>query len=145
LERNPNLRGQVRVAKAGRHFEFADGTPFLLLADTLWAANTARCGLGEREDGPFYQYLADRAAKGFTAILMQYFHGYGDYPDAPGHRNEGGHTFLDRDVTRLNPAHFQSLDTRMRALWSRGFVALIPATWWGKPNAASSRRRTRGG
>ncbi|MGH8017453.1 MAG: DUF4038 domain-containing protein [Opitutaceae bacterium] len=132
IDRNPNLRGSVRVAGGGRHFEYADGTPFFLLADTAWAANTARCGLGEREDGPFFQYLADRRAKGFNAILMQYFHGYGDYPDSPGHRNEGGYTYFERDPARLNPAHFAALDRRMRGLWARGFVAAINATWWGK-------------
>jgi len=131
---NPNLRGQVRIASGRRHFEYADGTPFLLLADTLWAGNTARCGLGSREDGPFFQHLVDRKDKGFTAILMQYFHGYGDYPDSPGHRNEGGKPYLDIHSKTLNPAHFQSLDVRLRALWDRGFVAVIPATWWGKTN-----------
>jgi hypothetical protein len=131
-ERNPNLRGSIRIAPGGRHFEYADGTPFFFLADTLWAGNTARCGLGEREDGPFFQYLSNRKAKGFTAILMQYFHGYGDYPDSPGHRNEGGHAFFERNPARLNPAHFAALDQRMRALWERGFVTAIPTTWWGK-------------
>ncbi|MCI0432686.1 MAG: hypothetical protein L0271_03410, partial [Gemmatimonadetes bacterium] len=48
IDRNPDLRGSIRVARSGWHFEYADGTPFFLLADTAWAANTARCGLGER-------------------------------------------------------------------------------------------------
>lgn len=133
LDRNPNFRGPIRVSPAGRHFVRGDGTPFFLLADTAWAANTARCGLGENEEGPFFQYLADRKAKGFSTILMQYFHGYGDYPDSPGHRNEGGYPFSPRrDVTRLNPEHFRHLDARLLGLWDRGFVAAINATWWGK-------------
>ncbi len=132
LAGNPNLRGQLRIAASGRYFEQADGTPFFLLASTLWAGNTARCGLGTNEDGPFFQHLADRKAKGFTTILMQYFHGYGDYPDSPGHRNEGGKPYLDIRTKELNPAHFQSLDTRMLALWKRGFAVAIPVTWWGK-------------
>ncbi|NJN05608.1 MAG: DUF4038 domain-containing protein [Rhodobacteraceae bacterium] len=132
LAANPNLRGPIRIAAGGRHFEHADGTPFFLLASTLWAGNTARCGLGANADGPFFEHLADRKAKGFTAILMQYFHGYGDYPDSPGHRNEGGKPYRDITTKELNPAHFTSLDTRMRALWERGFAVAIPATWWGK-------------
>lgn len=132
---NPNLRGPVRIAPTGRHFNYGDGTPFLLLADTAWAANTARCGLGTNDDGPFFAYLADRKAKGFTAILLQYFHGYGDYPDAPGHRNEGGQAFFERDAARLNPEHFKALDRRMDALWANGFVAAIPTTWWAKTRA----------
>ncbi|MBN2450919.1 MAG: DUF4038 domain-containing protein, partial [Lentisphaeria bacterium] len=132
IRRNPNLRGHIEVSPDGRTFRYADGTPFFLLADTLWAGNTARCGLGEDRDGPFFRHLADRRAKGFTAILMQYFHGYGDYDDAPGHRNEGGRTFLGQPAARLNPAHFQALDRRLEALWGEGFVAAVPTTWWGK-------------
>ncbi len=131
---NPNLRGHVRIADDQRHFEYADGMPFFLLADTLWAGNTARCGLGANEDGPFFTHLADRKAKGFSAILMQYFHGYGDYPDSLGHRNEGGKPYVDIETKQLNPAHFRFLDRRMQALWQHGFVAAIPATWWGKTN-----------
>lgn len=131
---NPNLRGQLRVASDHRHFEYADGTPVFLLASTLWAANTARCGLGQNEDGPFYQHLADRKAKGFNTILMQYFHGYGDYPDSPGHRNEGGKPYFDIQTKALNPAFFQVLDIRMQALWENGFLVAIPTTWWGKTN-----------
>lgn len=132
MHANPNRRGQVRVAADGRHFEYADGTPFFLLADTLWAGNTTRCGLGDNGDGPFFQYLADRRAKGFTAVLMQYIHGYGDYPDAQAHRNEGGYAFVARDPARLNPEYFQALDRRMQAMAEAGFVAAVPALWWGK-------------
>lgn len=132
LRANPNFRGQVRIAAGGRYFEYADGTPFFLLADTLWAANTARCGLGADGTGPFTEYLADRKRKGFTAVLMQLIHGYGDYPDGQAHRNEGGYALIDRDPARLNPGYFQHLDRRMRTLWEWGFVAATPTMWWGK-------------
>ncbi len=137
IEENANYRGHIGISENGRYFRYADGTPFLLLADTLWAGNTARCGLGDHRDGPFFQYLADRRAKGFTAILMQYFHGYGDYPDSPGHRNEGGKPFFDRPAEQLNPRHFQSLDRRMQALWDSGFALATPTTWWGKTQRCS--------
>lgn len=130
--RNPNLRGSIRKAKAQRHFEYSDGTPLFLLASTLWAGNTSRCGLGEQEDGPFFQHLADRKAKGFNTILMQYFHGYGDYPESPGHRNEGGKPYQAIETKALNPAFFHYLDLRMQALWNQGFLAAVPTTWWGK-------------
>jgi hypothetical protein len=107
------------------------------MASTLWAGNTARCGLGSNQDGPFYRYLSDRKRKGFTAILMQLFHGFGDYgygryPAALGHRNEGGKPFHDGVVTRLNPEHFGYLDKRMHAAWERGFVVASPTAWFGK-------------
>ena len=89
--RNPNYRGHLKIGAGGRYFEYADGTPFFLMADTLWAGNSARCGLGENEDGPFHRYIADRKAKGFTAVLMQYMRGFGDTTNEPaGQRNEGG-------------------------------------------------------
>ena len=133
IERNPNYRGHLRISRDGRYFEYADGAPFFLLADTLWAGNTARCGLGENRDGPFYRYLSDRKAKGFTTILMQYMRGFGDTTTEPaGQRNEGGHPFREGDVARLNPAYFRYLDVRMSAIREHGFVAANPTTWFGK-------------
>lgn len=133
LAANPNLRGQVRPSADGRRFEYADGTPFLLLADTLWAGNTARAGLGEDRDGPFFQYLDDRQEKGFTAVLMQTIHGFGDYPEDPeGHANEGGHLFVDRDFERLNADYLEYTDRRWKVLFERGLVVASPFLWWGK-------------
>ena len=134
---NANYRGHLRISPNGRYFEHADGTPFFLMASTLWAGNTARCGLGSNQDGPFFQYLSDRKRKGFTAILMQLFHGFGDYgygryPEVLGHRNEGGKPFHDGVVTELNPEHFRYLDRRMHAVWERGLVAATPTAWFGK-------------
>ena len=73
---NSTRRGFVRVAKngprAGRYFEYADGTPFLWIADTWW-------GFAQRSGGklfPFdrFQKVVDgRAEQGFT--LGQLFFG----------------------------------------------------------------------
>lgn len=68
IHRNPNYRGHVRISGNGRYFTCHDSTPVLLLGDTNWALNTARCGLGKNQKGPFYQYLEDRRLKGFNAI-----------------------------------------------------------------------------
>ena len=133
LDGNPNLRGGLRASADGRYFERADGTPFLLLADTLWAGNTARAGLGERGDGPFFKYIEDRKSKGFTTVLMSVMHAVGDYPDEPaGHANEGGHVLLDRDFERLNPEYFAYSDRRWQALHDAGFAIASPFAWWGK-------------
>ena len=123
----------MKISGNGRYFEYADGTPLLLLADTLWSGNTSRCGLGEENDGPFFQYLTDRRDKGFTAVLIKYLNGFDDGPPNPtGERNEGGYAFLQRDLERLNPEYFRALDQRMAAIWSHGFVVAIPTAWWGK-------------
>lgn len=39
---NPNYRGQLEISENGRYFQYADGTPRFLLADTLWA-DPERC------------------------------------------------------------------------------------------------------
>jgi hypothetical protein len=66
---NPTRHGFVRVAKrgprAGRYFEYADGTPFLWIADA-WHTWPRKGIPFER----FKQVVDDRAAKGFTVGLM---------------------------------------------------------------------------
>lgn len=66
---NPTRHGFIRVAKdgprAGRYFEYADGTPFLWIADTWWA--------WPRKNIPFarFQQVVDgRVEQGFTAGQM---------------------------------------------------------------------------
>ena len=54
--------GPIRVAPGGRYLAHADGTPFFFLADTAWN------GALLSSDDEWETYLADRAAKGFTAI-----------------------------------------------------------------------------
>jgi hypothetical protein len=53
---NPNRRGFIRPTASGRAWEYADGTPFYMLADTWWGAGTWRYPLaGETvpgSDGP---------------------------------------------------------------------------------------------
>ncbi len=133
IGQNPNYRGHIGISPNGRYFQYADGAPFFLLADTLWAGNTARCGLGSNEDGPFYRYLATRKSMGYTTVLMQYMRGFGDTNTEPaGQRNEGGHPFVDGDVSQMNSSFFQALDVRMDALWRNGLVAATPVTWFGK-------------
>lgn len=127
---NPNFRGPLAVSPNGRHFVRADGTPFLLLADTGWALNTARGGLGENRDGPFYQYLADRRAKGFTAILLKHMSGIGASKDPSGQRNEHGCPFALAGEKELNPAYFRGLDVRVRAIWEFGCVHAMPVAWF---------------
>lgn len=131
---NPNLRGHLQAAPNGRYFQHADGTPFLLLADTNWSINTQRCGLGENSDGPFYTYLDDRKSKGYTMILMSYMRGFGDTREPAGQRNEGGYPFPDADLQRLIADYFDSLDQRMNALWQHGMAVGTQPTWFGKMN-----------
>jgi hypothetical protein len=63
---NPTRHGFIRVAKngprAGRYFEYADGTPFLWIADTWWAWAGKNIPFAR-----FQQVVDGRAEQGFTA------------------------------------------------------------------------------
>ena len=75
LEANPARHGFVRVARdgprPGRHFEYADGTPFLWVGDTWWAWSKKGILFST-----FKKLADDRAAKGFSVGQM-YFSGQG--------------------------------------------------------------------
>ena len=57
IDAQANYRGHVRIIKNRRYLEYADGTPLLLVGDTVWAINTARCALGEKPGGPILSVL----------------------------------------------------------------------------------------
>jgi len=81
---NPARRGFVRVARTGsrpgRHFEYADGTPFLWIGDTWW--NWTKKGILL---STFQKLADDRAAKGFT-IGQLFFSGVSGLLDATSSR-----------------------------------------------------------
>ncbi len=78
-EANPNRRGFLRADAAGHSFQYADGTPFFLIADTWWAAGSWRYPLkGEApspnyEPGPgigFEEAIAYRKRQGYNGVAM---------------------------------------------------------------------------
>ena len=94
--------GPIRVAGDKRHFEHADGTPFLWLGDTWWK------GLCKRLTWEGFQELtADRKTKGFSVVQIV----CGPYPDenffAPSWENEGGQPYLAKDMSVINPKYFE--------------------------------------
>ena len=62
---NPSRHGFIRVARtgprAGRYFEYADGTPFLWIGDTWWPFLKAGIPFARAR-----QVIDDRASRGFT-------------------------------------------------------------------------------
>ncbi|QGQ95004.1 DUF4038 domain-containing protein [Paenibacillus psychroresistens] len=134
IAENPNRRGFIRVHEQGRYFEYADGTPFYWLGDTLWAAHTSRCDL----ENTLPKYLLDRKEKGFSVIQMvaghpeadEDNHEYGSYVSySPKYfLNEGGAPYLKR-YDLINPQYFQFLDQRIRLMTDMGFVPCIMGMW----------------
>lgn len=127
---NPLLRhGFLRIAANARHFEHADGTPFLWLGDTWWK------GLCKRLDAAgFAQLCADRAAKGFNVVQLV----CGPYPDEnmlePRWENEAGMPYTTLDFSVMNPAYFDAADARIAQLVAHGLVPAIVGGW-GRPQA----------
>ena len=123
---NPLLKhGPLRVSKDQRHFEYADGTPFLWLGDTWWK------GLCKRMTWEGFQELAaDRKKKGFSVVQIV----CGTYPDEPGllkpsWENEGGMPYLKNDFSEMNPAYFDHADRRFKHLVDAGIVPAIVGGW----------------
>jgi hypothetical protein len=122
---NPLYRhGPIRIAADRRHFEQADGTPFLWLADTWWM------GLCKRIEFPqeFEALAVDRQSKGFNVIQIV----AGLYPDQgafdPRGQNEAGFPW-EKDYARIRPEYFDAADKRIEALIDHGLAPCIVGAW----------------
>ena len=122
---NPLLtHGFLRVSADQRHFEHADGTPFLWLGDTWW-----KCLCKRMTWEGFQELTADRKAKGFSVVQIV----CGPYPDE-GHfqerwKNEAGFPYTARGFERVNPEYFDYADRRIKCLADAGIVPAIVGGW----------------
>ncbi len=122
---NPLLRhGRLHVAADQRHFEHADGTPFLWVGDTWWM------GLTTRLDWPqgFKELAADRVTKGFSVVQII----AGPYPDMdawdPRGKNEAGYPFAE-EFARVNTAYYDHADLKIGHLIASGLMPCIVGMW----------------
>lgn len=119
-------RGFVRVSKTRPDgFEYSDGTPFLLMGDTIWDGMTAGVGLEAR----FKPYINLRASQHFNAYHTIVVNNRYDYQ-----ANEGGPPYAMfspevRDYNRLNPDYFKWVDKRVAYADSMGMVSILFFTW----------------
>lgn len=112
--------GSLRVAAAGTFLEHADGTPFFFLADTCWT------GPALSSEADWATYLADRKAKGFTAIQFNMVSPWRAAPaDADG---EIAYRLADGRLS-LNEKFYARLDARFRAVNAAGLLA-VPVLCW---------------
>ena len=114
--------GALRVAGNRRHFEHADGTPFLWIGDTVWN------GPLKATPRDWRVFLRDRVAKGFNAIQFvptQWVAGAGNA--------DLRHAYVGTDSIRIDPSFFQWLDLRVDAINEHGMLA-VPALIWSAPS-----------
>jgi hypothetical protein len=122
---NPLIKhGHLRVSKNNRHFEHADGTPFLWMGDTWWKCLSKRLSFDE-----FKELTDDRAKKGFSLVQIV----CGPYPDEDFFTdwwdNEGGKPYLDREFTKINLEYFKYTDQRFEYMVQSGIVPAIVGAW----------------
>jgi len=110
--------GPPRVSDNRWHLAHADGTPWFWLADTAW--NGALLA-GEKE---WAAYLADRAAKGFTAVQFVTT----QWRTAPV--DEAGQAaYAGKERIAVNPAFYQRMDKRFDAVNAAGLAAAPVLAW----------------
>ncbi len=123
-------RGFLRVSDDRRYLAFGDGTPFLWMGDTAWAAPMLST------DDEWEAYLADRKSKHFTLIQVGPASRWAGETDRQGEK-----PFEDKGCTRLNPTFWQSYDRKIQRANEAGFVVLMvglmePVDRYPEPSAA---------
>ena len=122
---NPLLRhGPLQISANRRYLEHRDGTPFFWLGDIWWLGLTKRLAW---PDG-FCQLAADRAAKGFSVILLTAGLPCDMAAFDPRSVNEAGFPW-EPDYRRINPAFFDMADLRIRGLVRAGLTPCIVGAW----------------
>ncbi|MCP5520340.1 MAG: DUF4038 domain-containing protein [Verrucomicrobiales bacterium] len=107
-------RGFLKVSDNRRHLTFADGTPFLWLGDTAWAAPL------RASDEEWDAYLADRREKHFTVIQVAPAPAWAGETD-----RQGQPPFLDPSCSQWNPRYWQSFERKIQRANEQGFVVML--------------------
>lgn len=114
--------GWVRVcrtgARPGRHFQYADDTPFLWIGDTRW--NWTKRGIQWES---FERLARDRAAKGFS-IGQLFFaaHGWGRQSSP-----------LNADCMAPDLEHLRQVEERIEIANAEG-ITVWAHGWWSRPD-----------
>ncbi len=130
---NPLLRhGFIRISADKRHFEHADGKPFLWLGDTWW-----KCLCKRMTWEGFQELAANRKSKGFNVVQIV----CGPYPDEKTMEerwgNEGGLPYESIKFDKVNPKYFDFADRRIKLLVDSGIVPVIVGGW-GRPQGGGT-------
>jgi hypothetical protein len=106
--------GFLKVSDNRRHLAYGDGTPFLWLGDTAWAA-PQRASEEEWE-----AYIGDRTAKHFTVIQVGPASEWAGLTDRRGEK-----PFTDKACSQWNPAYWQAFEQKVQRANEQGLVVLL--------------------
>jgi hypothetical protein len=116
--RNPRYQQGGPTLSQDRHYLVTPGgTPWFFMADTAW--NGALLSTADE----WKRYLADRAAKKFTAVQLVMTQW------RAGRKDEKGQVAFSGAPMKINPAFFQRMDERLNAVNDAGLVA-VPVLLW---------------
>ncbi|MDV3309871.1 MAG: DUF4038 domain-containing protein [Cyclobacteriaceae bacterium] len=122
LQDNATRRGPIRVhqgsERAGRYFEYADGTPFLWIGDTWW--NWTKRSIRFET---FKAMVDNRAEKGFT--VGQLF--------VPGNGWGRESSSLSEDYSQLDTEHVRHVERMIQYANEKGITVWIHG-WWSREN-----------
>lgn len=133
---NPlSRRGYLWVKPGQRYLSHMDGTPFLWIGDTAWAAPM---------NATFEQwqaYVQDRKDKRFTVLQVFCASDWAGTKDALGNP-----PFLGEGLSKWNPAYWRECEKKVQYANGQGFVVMImglmePVKRY--PDAASAQRFAR--
>ncbi len=112
---NPLYRhGDLRVGDNHRFLAHADGTPFLWIGDTPWAAPMN----ANLED--LRTYLRDRRDKQFTVLQVFCASGWAGSKDVFGNA-----PFLGAGLDQPNPAYWQEYEEKVQLANEQGLMVLV--------------------
>jgi len=107
-------RGFLKVSDDRRYLTHADGTPFLWMGDTAWAA-PLRASEAEWE-----AYVADRASKHFTLLQVA------PAPAWAGDKDRNGEApFTDGTCGQWSPAFWRSFEEKIECANRAGLAVLL--------------------
>ncbi len=107
-------RGFLKVSENRRYLTYGDGSPFLWIGDTAWAAPM------RASEEQWEAYIADRAAKHFTVIQVAPAPRWAGECDRQGER-----PFTDKTCSQWNPRYWQSFERKIQRANEAGFVVLL--------------------
>jgi hypothetical protein len=117
-------RFPLRVAPGGRHLVDADERPFLMQGDSSWSLFSVPT-LEEVDE-----YLADRAARGFNAVVADLIEALIAH-DPPRNRDGEAPFIVPGDLGTPNEAYFARCDRIIERAAARGMLLLLEPCYLG--------------